>query len=243
MHYYKSGKNYLADPASTVEQLSVGYYCESKSLIAVLDMIREKLKIGDGNKWKRSSRKLFIKREKKEEGVEKQDKKKSDNDAASFVETDNDIESKPQKKSTEATSKKQKNGKKVKFNEDEDVEESVVDAPTTVDDFFITADGTNYMSNAVNATQKDEDDNGTTKHEFGKRDKSESFIRNDAAKKFEKNGKRFGGEKRKWNEESIAPTVVKEEKKIDPNLHPSWIAKQKQKPTITEFKGSKITFD
>lgn len=244
LHYYKSGKNYLADPASTVKQLSVGYYCKSKNLIAVLDKIRTKFNLGDNDKWKKETKKLFKKREKKEPTA-------GENENGALVETENnkgnDVKSnsKSQKKTQSGESvpkpKKQKNAK-TKFDEGDD-EVNPTEAPTTVDDFFITSDGTNYMSNAVVATiQKDDDDSESAQQpkkrpsDFGKNVKS----RIDGGKKFDKGP---AGEKRKWNEESNEQTDVKQERTIDPNLHPSWIAKQKQKPTITEFKGSKITFD
>lgn len=65
--------------------------------------------------------------------------------------------------------------------------------------------------------------------------------------------KPFQGKKIVFGEEGEqvqvkTPKVVVQEKKTtqpsqDPDLHPSWLAKQKAKPTIAEFTGKKIKFD
>lgn len=73
-----------------------------------------------------------------------------------------------------------------------------------------------------------------------------------AAKQKTKGIDQFQGKKIKFGEtapapssivrkapQSIASTASEETAK----LHPSWLAKQKQKPVISEFKGKKITFD
>lgn len=58
---YKSGKNFLADPNSTIEQLTVGYYLEYKGLAVVLDSIRAKLKLTDNSYWRKSVKKIIQK--------------------------------------------------------------------------------------------------------------------------------------------------------------------------------------
>lgn len=246
----------MADPASTIEQLAVGYYCESKNLNVVLDALRAKLYLDSfkNDKWKRATRKLF----KKNENDETKGSKANDaGDATVEMDTVGETEVKKSKnkskkatnQDTEAHEKTKSKSAKTKSNTDGDDVDEMTEAPTIVDDFFITADGSNYLSNAVvNSTQKDDSDAETP---FPPKKQSHEFVMNgrtgsgQPGKKFEKSTgpKRFAGEKRQWNDESNDPAGVKEERKIDPNLHPSWVAKQKQKPTIAEFKGTKITFD
>lgn len=260
LHYYKCGKNFLADQDSTVEQLAIGYYSESKNLNVILDAIREQLHIDRNDKWKKATRKLFKRNETAEEKVSEA-RVAGDESMETDSVGDKDVQklknnlkkAKNQEDSTLNTEKRKKpksKNSKTKFNEDDLNETSTTVAPTTVDDFFITADGSNYLSNAVvNSTQKD--DNDTEPKSFPPKKQSHEFVMNGGVgsgppgKKFERNSgpKKFAGEKRKWNDPSNDPVEVKEERKIDPNLHPSWIAKQKQKPTIAAFKGTKITFD
>lgn len=74
-----------------------------------------------------------------------------------------------------------------------------------------------------------------------------------AAKQKTKGIDQFQGKKIKFSEAALAPSTVvrKASQAIASNvsaedtakLHPSWLAKQKQKPVISEFKGKKITFD
>lgn len=69
-----------------------------------------------------------------------------------------------------------------------------------------------------------------------------------AAKQKTKGIASFQGKKMKFDEtiDAAPPThAIASAKPItsDEKLHPSWAAKQIQKPTITEFKGKKITFD
>lgn len=260
LHSYKSGQNHLANPESTIEQLAVAYFCESKNLNTIFDSIRTKLNLDANNKWKRATRKLFKKKETKE--IIK--KERTAEDDSTFNETNvknpkQKVKKNKSKKESNDMDQSQESGRK---NKKAKRDESLVDEednelnsaePSTVDEFFFTADGTNYLSNAVvNENQKDDDgDDDTEKprkqfHDFGqKAGASKGLNRNDGTGRFDpnKSGKRFVGEKRKWTEETNDEPAAKEEKKIDPNLHPSWIAKQKQKPTIVAFKGSKITFD
>lgn len=84
--YYKSGKSYLADQNSTVEQLAVGYFTEHKGLTDVLDTIRNKLNLTETTDWKKSAKKLFRKKDKTEK-PEKPTKSKKKKGA--FIESDN----------------------------------------------------------------------------------------------------------------------------------------------------------
>lgn len=260
--YYKSGKNYLSDSQSTVEQLAVGYFSQYKGLNSILDAIRNKLNLDNAPDWRRLAKKLFKKKDKSIK-KEKIDKKKN-----AFVESDNvkpnesklensngNLEkssksaNKKQKKQTEST---QLDAAAPALESDESSESSATEdnadslpPPTTVDDFFITADGSNYLSTAVaNKKEDDESDDDSKGKGFVKKSNESSF--------FQKNNKKpvklatvrsEAGPKRKWSDDREEKVETGKQLKVDPNLHPSWQAKQKLKPTIAEFKGKKITFD
>lgn len=279
--YYKSGKNYLANSDSTVEQLAVGYFCEHKSVNGILDAIRNKLKLDESSNWRRSVRKLFKKKDKTLNAERVKEKKKK----TSFTETD-DTDSKAtaknknkkvQQKSEangksekpEKSPKKQKqqvaqeNAEQDKSEESDDSSKSDDDTdvkstkendvseppPTTVDEFFITADGSNYLSTAVvNRNQEEDSDGNDNQHfyqgkDFERKPREASFFHKSDKKPVKPSVNRFEGTKRKWSNESEEQVHKSTEKKIDTELHPSWLAKQKLKPTITEFKGKKIKFD
>lgn len=276
--YYKSGKNYLAESNSTVEQLAVGYFCEHKTVSGILDAIRIKWKLDESWNWRKLVKKLFKKKDKTLNADKVKSKKNS------FSETDNtDSKVTPKSKNKKVQQKAEANGKSEKpvksqkekklpnvskdvevtkseepddsSESDEDIDEKpgkknvVSEAPTTVDDFFITADGSNYLSTAVvNRNQDDDSDGGDNHHlyhgkDFEKKPKEASFFHKSDKKPVKLAVNRFEGIKRKWTNESEEQDQKTKEKKVDPELHPSWQAKQKLKPTITEFKGKKITFD
>lgn len=272
---YKSGKNFLADPNSTIEQLTVGYYLEYKGLAAVLDSIRAKLKLTDNSYWRKSVKKLFKKKDIAQE-KEKIQKKKTSFTESDTAEVNSDAKPKTKKskqkgtndksedtvKSTTKKRKKQidsiernevkpdESDESSETEEENNAEESGVDvpAPTTVDDFFITADGSNYLSTAViNRNQEEDSDDESKDHQRGKgferRPRESSFFHKDDKKPVKLAGNRFEGTKRKWTDEKEEIVQKEQPRKLDPELHPSWQAKQKLKPTITEFKGKKITFD
>lgn len=275
--YYKSGKNYLADQDATVEQLSVGYFSQSKGLNVVLDSIRSKINLTEKDDWRKQVKKLFKKKDpsKQKEKVQKN---------TQFTESDNaDVKTDAKSKSKKTKQKVESNGKLDKLSKsaaktqqpeknhpeaendevsnvsdesdesDGDVEEEIdgqnTAAPTTVDDFFITADGTNYLSTAVISRNQEEgsDDDGAghlpRSTGFEKKSRESSFFHKSDKKPVKLAVNRFDGSKRKFTNEGDNQICEKKQTKIDPELHPSWQAKQKLKPTITEFKGKKITFD
>lgn len=276
--YYKSGKNHLSDSNATVEQLSVGYFSQFKGLNEILDGIRTKLNLNENSNWRRHVRKLFKKRDKskqKEKVQEKTPFNESDNlnvnteskssGKKSKLKSNGDLEKSLLK--TEAKKEKTKQSCSEQSNEvvtkesdessdsDENSEEEIVGendvaaAPTTVDDFFITADGSNYLSTAVvsQIQEKGSDDESKShlprNQGFEKKSKESSFFHKSDKKPVKLAVNRFEGTKRKWTDNDETQDNEKKPAKIDPELHPSWQAKQKLKPTITEFKGKKITFD
>lgn len=242
--YHTSGKkNYLADPNSTVEQLAVGYFCQYKSVTATLDSIEHQLNLNGKNDWQYQVKKLFKTKSNITLKGEQPSRKKIQKDS-SFVESDNldhaendDSIKVIESKDIDGSKTTKRNAVKNKRKSKENTE---TNTPSTVDEFFITTEGTSYMSTAVN-TQND-NSNNVSEH---KSKKAKKPKHSKAVGKFEREDtpKKNSG-KQKWNNEK--DESIEEEKsikEIDSSLHPSWIAKQKQKPTITEFKGSRITFD
>lgn len=267
---YKSGKNYLAIQSSTVEQLAVAYFTEHKTVGPILDAIRNKLNLDDSSNWKKLAKKLFRKNDKtsategEKETTETEEssdgkglKKKAKanaktNEKSIKSKTPSSKETKKQKKSNKSIEQKDTTPSESDESEEESDKETENEnndtAPaTTVDDFFITADGSNYLATAVANTKQeedlDDDHHPNRGKEFAKKPKEASFFHKSDKKPVKLAVNRFENKKRKWsdNEEEEVHTV--KESKVDPELHPSWQAKQKQKPIITEFKGKKITFD
>lgn len=179
---------------------------------------------------------------------------------------------------TNGKNNKNKKNQKNKKN-DLKLDESHISAPikepetqpkaTTVDSFFITESGSNYMSTAVvDRVQADGPDDGLARKE--RRAKQFGNTITPKAKKFNNfgDGKPNGRGKPAEADGPDHPSwSAKRKQKVIPDfqgkktkfgatdskatkpaastgdVHPSWAAKQKQKPTITEFKGLKTTFD
>lgn len=113
---------------------------------------------------------------------------------------------------------------------EDDVPEETV-PPTMVDSFFITDDGSNYNATAViDRKQTDEPDDQYSNRRL--RRANNSFNRSDSKhSNFTKQTAKL-------------PIVVRpttEPDDLDPDVHPSWSAKRKQK-SIPIFQGKKITF-
>lgn len=244
--YHTSGKkNYLADPNSTVEQLAIGYFYQYKSVTATLDSIEQQLNLNGKKDWQYQVKKLFKTKSNTTLKGEQPSRKKVQKDS-SFVESDNldhvendDSNKVKESKDIDGSKTTKRNAVKSKRKSKENTE---TDTPSTVDEFFITNEGTSYMSTAVvNNTQNDNSNNESGQKSI----KAKKAKHTNAAGKFErKDTQKQKNEERKLNSE-MDESIEKEKtiKEIDSSLHPSWIAKQKQKPTITEFKGSRITFD
>lgn len=260
---YKSGVNYLAKQDATVDEYSVGYFCEFKTIPPILDLIRDKYHLSESVEWRTTMKDWFKKdktaeKEKKSKKLKKATKKNSPGQSDKKVKKGAKVktelsEIKEEQKTPKLKSEKKQKLEKVKKESTEQLDDASGDqtaTPTTVDDFFITADGSNYISTAViNRTQEDGPDDGLDRR--ARRAQQQGRSANDKQTPFGKKTKsfeaktdpnRFIGGKRKWTEESIDESEAKAPRQIDPELHPSWQAKQKQKPVISEFKGSKIVF-
>lgn len=250
--YHKSGKNYLADQNSTAEQLAVGYFYEYKGVAAMMDTMKNKLKLNESSNWKSVVRKLFKKKDKSEKGEksEKGGRAEKTPKAEKKAAAENGKETKKKSKTKQMPSdsnvsvksdEAEESDEESESSDSEDSNESEEDvAPTTVDDFFITADGSNYLSTAIVSKKQQEDSDGEEKV-FAKKLREASFFHKSDKKPAVE--RRTENSKRKWPKEEEQPAPAEKVRKVDTSLHPSWQAKQKQKPTIANFTGTKITFD
>lgn len=129
--------------------------------------------------------------------------------------------------------------------EDDDPEEIF-----TVDSFFITETGENYLSTAVVKRKEEE----TT----GKPNTDTLIMENTAILERPHSSTHYLSSfaapsrpllKTDWKIFSINESASKSgslrsgENIVDRDIHPSWLAKQKMKPVIQEFRGKKITFN
>lgn len=197
-------------------------------------------------------------------------KQKSDTTPKSNNKNDNENRNKKSPKQKDS-SKKEKPKPNAKA-EPELPSDSVAPKVTTEDSFFITQNGSSYQSTAVvDRVQADGPDDGLDRKErrakqFGKtprppkvkkfnkfataekHDGSKDSTGGDdhpswAAKRKQKAIPNFQGKKMKFGEDGGAEKAQPSTKPVDTNIHPSWAAKQKLKPVLTEFKGTKTTFD
>lgn len=266
---HRSKKNILSDVEATPDQLAIGYFANIEVVKKTLETIYIALNLDAATFWRRQVKKLFKKKDpdaktkttKKVKGAKKEDE---DDDEESANEDEESAEQskklkKPEKSkksensttttkvkqsrsSDDASSKPAKITKLEPEDDDDDDDDEEAVSGTAVDDFFITAEGTSYLSNAVVKPVKNDEENDAkifgAPNQGNKRNKAFNKPNQNDNNRFVENKRPF---KRNFGESAVeTPAPVKP---IDPNLHPSWLAKQKQKPIITGFQGTKITFD
>ncbi|KAL7727062.1 hypothetical protein ACLKA6_001007 [Drosophila palustris] len=162
-----------------------------------------------------------------------------------------DEKSKDEWKSKEKRSKKEE--KRIK-NEEKKPKEEEKERPThVVDPFFITESGQPYLSTAVVMSDDNSDtDNDEYQPEQKKHKPMTHRQENSRAGINEKPIlTNFKGKKTKFTEDgsvaettsSALPAVAPAAESSEGCMHPSWIAKQKLKPKIAVFAGTKIKFD
>lgn len=257
---------------ATPEQLAIGYFANIEIVKKTLETIYQALSLDDATFWRRQVKKLFKKKENdvktksknKTKGAKKDDEnddeeKSTNEDEATSPSTGKKLKksekSKKSDKSNASTKVKQprsndddNNPKPAKIkksepeedDDDDDDDEAVHES--TVDDFFITAEGTSYLSNAVVKAVKSGEEND----EQVSRAPAQNGKRNQSFTKLNQNDNtRFAAKKpfKRNFEETVKEMPSAPVTPVDPNLHPSWLAKQKQKPIIAGFQGTKITFD
>ncbi|EDW83863.1 uncharacterized protein Dwil_GK13837 [Drosophila willistoni] len=157
---------------------------------------------------------------------------------------------KPETKANEATKQKPTKLK------EKPMKKPVKDRPThVIDPFFITQSGQPYLSTAIDNSDGEEDEKAPRQGptpvpaaNSWRKQKYENSYERPAATQGE-------GKKIKFNDDGEA-TVTATASTLSPaaaadsapsvsteGMHPSWIAKQKWKPKIAEFQGTKIKFD
>lgn len=269
---HKSTKNALADVESTPVQLAVGYFANQDFVQKALESIYQTMNLDGGTTfWKKQVRKLFKKKdgdkvkgtatgkggatkEQDESATDDQESSdedgkgsdegsdQSDGESDALIEDNEKVEKPP--KSRPAKKPKLEKAKPVRNEENDNPKPAKskknkkAAESTAVDDFFITAEGTSYLSTAV---VKEEP---KVKKEGGEaRAKPQHEKRNQPFDKVAPNNRGNGKFEAKPSFKRPYEEVAEPKKEIDPNLHPSWLAKQKQKPIIAGFQGKKITFD
>ncbi|XP_037949255.1 MATH and LRR domain-containing protein PFE0570w [Teleopsis dalmanni] len=146
-------------------------------------------------------------------------------------------------------------------NKTQNVSEEVVNNKSNVGNKRKIHDRNNYQSENRNFHKQNSELNSKWKNKDNQMNKSENLHPSWAAKQKQKPIiTNFQGKKITFNDDDNMEQTVpqnnfnknknsngagkgKTSNKVENNLHPSWAAKQKQKPTITAFEGKKIKFD
>lgn len=261
----KKPEECFSDPESSVESVCVAHVAAHKGIAEEMATIKQNFNLDDTSNWqdvvvqiaagagkkgKDKKQKRPMKKSGKEGGhnqvnKEKTKVKREQKSPKNNKKNTNETSKPPKDKQTANAPKPNKKTKNAKTKEETSTENGNPEAQNqvTVDPFFITDDGSNYLSTAViNRTEDPVSDD-----EFSNRRdrRSNQFGRNKSfnkttqsqtlAKRKPNPNSDFYNKKPKFDDEANVENAA--------NLHPSWAAKKKQKPTITDFKGTKITFD
>lgn len=237
---HRSTKNVLADAESTPEQLAVAYFTNIDIVRKSLDSIYEALKLDEATFWRRQVKKLFKKIE--TDGEAKSPKISKEKETKMTL-GENDEELAEQAGQSKKSIKLAK-PKRARAASNSDNATENKQAESVVDDFFITAEGTSYMSTAVvKNVPNDEEEDGDTSRANQQNNKYNQSITT-LNQQDNSRSERKPQLKRKHDEAKEETTAKPEEKaEVDPNIHPSWQAKQRQKLYITGFRGHKIKFN
>lgn len=295
----RTSSQLVSDTKATIEEICIGRLLSLKAIITFVAKIKSKYDVDGTIDWQtivghfadpKAAKKKFT----KNGGGERGDQESS---GENYSKGKTAEASPAQKKSTKSKvsgaapavqkptvkSTPKKPAKKIEQAIDDSEEPA---ATTMVDPFFITTDGSSYLSTAViDRTQADGPDDDLNRRSrranrlntysagpkanvnnkstpqlksFG--GSSRNNARKDvpekadvdvhpswSAKRKQKSIPAFQGKKIKFDGSDDKPPTSNTKRPIDAEestkLHPSWVAKQKLKPVITEFKGSKITFD
>lgn len=118
-----------------------------------------------------------------------------------------------------------------------------------IDPFFITDAGEQYLSTAItNGTANEELANNSNLASQSNRPfntEKVHMIRSKHRREFSDTKKSYSGQYMNGKHSKRSDVFEDREEKSrneDENKHPSWLAKQKIKPVIKEFKGKRITF-
>lgn len=290
----KTPNEYISSSESTIEELTIAHVLQFKNIAELIREIRNKLGLDDSTNWDVLIEKFHLgqKRLKPKKKAKKNidgDSEKKTRKKNKRVQANGNVNKK--KPAETADTNENKSDSQNSSTTEEVSKNDIVDNPpteeTTIDPFFITEDGSNYVSTAVASRAETND-----KVASGIQDRARESKMTDISKKpkFNKNNNNYS-KKQSFNktprevklktsksidvDESVHPSWKAKRKqtglldfkgkkvkfggednevtqtnvnnastnKDTSDLHPSWVAKQKLKPTITAFKGSKITFD
>lgn len=301
----KTSSQLVSDSKASIEEVCIGRLLSLKAIIAFVSKTKSKYDVDGSVDWQgivghfadaKTVKKKMTKNNAAENAganAERKNGKVSKSKATPAQKKAVTSKDKPvapvAQKSPKLKSPSTKKSKKKKVEKVAEITEEPA-ATTTVDPFFITNDGSNYVSTAViDRTQADGPDDALNRRsrranrlsnnsagpkahaKVDKFNKSAPTLksfggssRNDArkevpdnadadvhpswsAKRKQKSIPAFQGKKMKFDGSGEKPandtTKSTNSGEESSKLHPSWVAKQKLKPVITEFKGSKITFD
>lgn len=246
----KTSSQLVSDSKSSIEEICTGRLLSLKAIIAFVSQMKRKYDVDGTLDWQMvighfadanaTKKKLPKKNVAKRDGAETKDRK----DGKLTKAKASPAQKKSEKSKDHAVTPIVQKSPKVKPSKTKKVEEEVAEtseepaATTMADPFFITNDGSNYMSTAViDRTQPDGPDdtlnrrsrraNRLTNNSDGPKGHAKSGKFNKSTPKL----KSFGGS-------------VRNESKPDAeaDVHPSWSAKRKQK-SIPAFQGKKMKFD
>lgn len=261
----------LSDTCSSAEDICIARLVEFKKMAEIIDGIKMKFGLDMIQvDWREQIKNMGTKKNsdttkktnkvKIEKAVNSPKKKPNNNNKK-----ENGMKTIEKKQSAETTQSLEKPNKKQKNKELNEQSNETVSVPSlTVDSFFITSDGKNYMSTSAPRENADEDDidNDGTDERLNRRARRSGIINQTpnsnnkpiklnviAKPEIDPEAHPSWAAKRKQN---TIPEFLGKKIKFDADdkddnskekLHPSWAAKQKLKPIITEFKGTKVKFD
>lgn len=228
----KNPAHVLSAVTLPAEEVCIARLLEFKKFSVVVEGIKAKYNLNDSFAWREAVLKLGSK--KKLAGAGKgttvakigSSNKKAENESKPTVAS----EKKERKTKAQKQERKRPASPSLEKQEPKIKKQTVkIDAPLTVDPFFITSDGTNYMSTvAPEEIPENVGEEGTSAVPLNRRARRSGMMPKPNA---------AGGANR------AAPKLeVFAQPEIDLEAHPSWAAKRKQK-VIPHFQGKKVTFD
>ncbi|KAJ6634744.1 hypothetical protein Bhyg_13323 [Pseudolycoriella hygida] len=268
--FAKNPNKILTNQLSSIEDTSLANIVTFKCVNEKLQQIKSKFGLDDSDGWRDSVQEIGKKKKKKIDketnkmrNKERKEAKKKHSELVKkrdewlenayksdgTSETDEDeVLDKGADKPKKSVHVREKKLKKVL------VKNALSDPLKTVDSFFVTETGENYLATkVVDRIQSRGPNDGLDRkkrraQQFGRMSVTNS-IRKEApipkdpshrsVKRKVNSSDKFKSKKLKSDEEVMVDSTADTTEKI----HPSWAAKQKLKPVISKFLGSKITFD
>lgn len=242
----KTSSQLVSDSKSSIEEICTGRLLSLKAIIAFVSKMKSKYDVHGTLDWQTiighfaDANATKKKLPKKRDGTENKDRKDGKVAKAKAL----PAEKKAAKSKDKTVTQVAQNLPKVKPLKTKKIEEEIDEpseepaATTMADPFFITNDGSNYMSTAViDRTQPDGPDDA-----LNRRSRRANRLPNnsDGAKSHVKTGKFNKSTPKLKSFGGSARNETKQDAEAD--VHPSWSAKRKQK-SIPAFQGKKMKFD